>query len=81
MKANIKIQIQLYSILRDKLPPGSKGRTELQLQSGANLQDLLDKLDIPGRVVISVNNRLENDPSRKLQDGDNVRIFSSISGG
>ena len=77
----IEIHLQLYSILREKLPPESKGQAVLQLNDGASLQDLFDELDITRRVVISVNDEHESDASRRLQDGDRVKIFSSISGG
>ena len=36
----LKIHLQLYSILREKLPPESNGQAELQLKDGANLQNL-----------------------------------------
>jgi len=81
MKAKLKIHLQLYSILREKLPPEANGQTVLQMDDGANLQDLLDELDITRKVTISVNNAHESDMSRHLQDGDRVKIFSSISGG
>lgn len=53
----------------------------LQLDEGAVLADLLDELDITRRVVISVNDAHEPDVSRRLKNGDEVKIFSSISGG
>ena len=77
----MKIHLQLYSILREKLPPEAKGRAVLELDEGATLADLLDKLGIKRKVVISVNDVQETDRSRHLQDGDKVKIFSSISGG
>ena len=77
----LEIHLQLYSILREKLPPKSMGKAVLQLNKGAVLADLLNELDITRRVVISVNNDHETDVSRQLQDGDQVKIFSSISGG
>ena len=77
----LEIHLQLYSILREKLPPESKGQAVLQLKDGASLQDLLDDLDITRRVVISVNSAHAPDKSRRLQNGDQVKIFSSISGG
>ena len=81
MKSIIKIHLQLYSILREKLPPESNGQTVLQLDDGTSLQNLLDELGITRKVVISVNEEHESDMSRRLQDGDRVKIFSSISGG
>ena len=77
----MKIHVQLYSILREKLPPEAKGRAVLQLNEGALLADLLDKLGIVRRVVMSVNDEHETDVSHRLKDGDQVKIFSSISGG
>jgi molybdopterin converting factor small subunit len=77
----LKIHVQLYSILREKLPPKSNGQAVLQLEDGAVLGDLLDKLDITRKVVISLNGAHESDLSRKLQNNDKVKLFSSISGG
>ena len=75
------IHLQLYSILREKLPSDAKGCKVMQLDEGATLADLLDKLGINLKVVISVNGDHEPDKSRQLRDGDHVRIFSAISGG
>ncbi len=77
----LKVHLQLYSILREKLPSESKGQAVLELNEGALLTDLLDKLDIKRKVVISINGIHELDKSYRLQDGDKVKIFSSISGG
>jgi len=77
----LEIHLQLYSILREKLPIDAKGRAVLQLNEGATLADLLNKLDIKRRVVISVNGVHESDKSRQLRDGDAVKIFQSVSGG
>jgi molybdopterin converting factor small subunit len=75
------IHLQLYSILREKLPTDAKGRAVLQLDDGATLSDLLKELGIERRAVISVNDVQESDKSYPLQDGDEVKIFSSVSGG
>jgi len=77
----LDIHLQLYSILREKLPSDAKGRTLMQLDEGATLADLLDELGINLKVVISVNGDHEPDKSRQLRDGDYVRVFSAISGG
>ena len=73
--------MQLFSILRDKLPPELRGRTVIQLIEGSTLDDLLNKLGIDRRVAISVNDAQERDRSRKLKDGDKVKIFNSVGGG
>jgi thiamine biosynthesis protein ThiS len=77
----VEIHLQLYSILREKLPPESNGKVDIHLSEGAVLADLLEELGITRRVVISVNGDHESDMSRRLQEGDQVKIFSSVSGG
>jgi len=69
----LEIHLQLYSILREKLPSDAKGGTVMQLDEGATLADLINELDIKLKVIISVNGDHEPDKSRK--------IFSSVSGG
>ena len=77
----MEIKLQLYSILREALPRESKGRAVLEFEDGASLVDVLKELGIKRRVVISVNSVLERDHTRQLRDGDEVKIFSSVSGG
>ena len=77
----MKINLQLYSILREHLPKDAAGKAALQLADETTLGDLLESLGIKRKVVISVNDIHETDYSRILEDGDNVKIFSSISGG
>jgi thiamine biosynthesis protein ThiS len=77
----LEIHLQLYSILREKLPSETKGRAVLQLDDGTTLADLLKQLDIQRRVVISINGVHITDETHPLKDGDAVKIFSSISGG
>jgi len=77
----LKVHLQLYSVLREKLPIDAKGRAVLELEGGSTIKDLLTLLDIERKVVISVNGVQEPDISRLLRDGDKVKIFSSISGG
>jgi thiamine biosynthesis protein ThiS len=77
----LEIHLQLFSILRDILPPELKGRTVIQLNEGSTLKDLLTELDINRRVAISVNDLQERKRSYKLEDGDEVKIFTSVGGG
>ncbi len=77
----MEIHLQLFSILRDILPPELKGRTVIQLNEGSTLKDLLSELDINRRVAISVNDLQERNRSYKLEDGDQVKIFTSVGGG
>ena len=77
----MEVHLQLYSILREKLPTDAKGHMVLQLEEGATLADILNELGIERKVVTSVNGVHETDKSRQLQDGDEVKLFSSVSGG
>jgi sulfur carrier protein ThiS len=77
----LKINLQLYSILREHLPKETGGEIALQLVGETTLADLLENLGIKRKVVISVNDIHETDFSRILEDGDDIKIFSSVSGG
>lgn len=77
----MKIYLQLYSILREKLPPEARGKVTLQLEEGATIDSILKEFDIQRRVVVSVNDEYEPDTSRQLRDGDQIKIFAGISGG
>jgi thiamine biosynthesis protein ThiS len=77
----LKINLQLYSILREHLPKDAAGEAALQLADETSLGDLLESLGIKRKVVISVNDIHETDYSRILEDGDTIKIFSSVSGG
>ena len=77
----MEIHLHLFSILRDKLPPELKGQTTLHLNEGATLNNLLTELDINRRIAFSVNGDQERDHTRELQDGDEVKIFTSVGGG
>ncbi len=77
----MRIHLQLFSILREKLPPKMNGQTELNLDQGTTLADLLSDLEITQKVVVSVNDIQVTDFEHELLDGDQVKLFSSISGG
>ena len=77
----MEIHLKLYSVLREKLPKELNGETVIQMDEGATLLDLLDELDIPHKVIVSINGIQETGKSRSLNDGDEVRLFSSVSGG
>ena len=77
----MKINLKLYSILRDKLPAENKGKAVLNIANESIIADILEKYKINRRVVISLNGSHVTDKTRKLKDGDEIIIFSSISGG
>ena len=77
----MEVNLHLYSILREKLPPDKNGRTVLTFEEGITLSDILEEFKIKSRVVISVNGIHEPEKSRCVQDGDEIKIFPAISGG
>jgi len=91
----MNIQVQLFSILRDSLPPDAqRGRTTVILAGGATLADLITHLGIDQRFgfapeeittkagwQVMVSDKFERDMGRVLQDGDEVKILPPISGG
>lgn len=94
----MQIDIQLFSILRDCLPPEAErahGQSyAVTLPDGATLADLVTHLGIDRRLGCSateieakagwqvlVSGKYERDMMRRLQDGDQVRIFPPVAGG
>jgi molybdopterin converting factor small subunit len=76
--SNIKIQIRLYGILREKLPPD--GRTELSLAVGSTIGDVIERLAITGHVQTAVNGQIKP-LDTILADGDTIEIFRAAAGG
>ena len=91
----IQIHVQLFSILRDCLPPDAKGgKATISLPRRATVADLVMDLGIDRQLgytardvvakanwQVMVSGRFETDMGRVLQDGDEVRIFPPVSGG
>ncbi len=93
----MEITVQLFSILRDYLPPGSKGgRVTLSWpdNSDITLEQVISKLGIERRFEIMarefikksdwqvlVNGISVNEIDVRLNQGDLVQIFPPMSGG
>ncbi len=91
----MKVQVQLFSILRDCLPVDAvRGCASLELAEGARLTDLIVELGIDRRLghaaaslstdagwQVLVNGQFECDMSRPLAQGDQVQIFPPVAGG
>ncbi len=77
----MKINVHLHGILREQLPPQAKGRAAISLPDGAAVDDLLAQLNIAWRVVVAVNDEVEVDKTHPLTHGDNVAVFTMVSGG
>jgi molybdopterin converting factor small subunit len=80
----MRIQVKLMSLLRNKLPPGSTGGTaQLDLEPGASVAALMEKLGIAPTSVhlVMVNGAMETDRGRALQEGDELVLFPPMAGG
>lgn len=77
----IEIHVRLHGALRDKLPPGAKGRTTLTLHEGTTVTAVLDQLSLHRRIEVAVNNEIVDNRDKPLQDGDHVEIFRPAAGG
>jgi sulfur carrier protein ThiS len=77
----MKVKVILHSVLRQKLPPETRGRTELDLPDGITVADFLAQLGIPPDVNWSINGQLKRDLDQVLQSGDEIRVFQQIAGG
>jgi thiamine biosynthesis protein ThiS len=77
----MRISVHLHGILRDVLPPASKGRGSVDLPENATVADLLTSLGIERRVIVAVNGQARADATHPLQDGDQVVIYTPVGGG
>jgi sulfur carrier protein ThiS len=67
--------------LVDYLPESQYGQTTQSLRDGATVADLLTELNIKRKVVVAVNEDEEKELEHVLVDGDEVLVFTVISGG
>lgn len=75
------VKVILHSILRDRLPPESHGRADLEVAEGSTVADIYRILDIPAQVACALNGQIERDHTRALVDGDETRFFRGGAGG
>jgi len=91
----MKVRVQVFSYLRDYLPPSSqRGELEVALADGATLKDLFIALGIDQRIgrdifAAEVNNTFQvmvnelavNSYATPLSEGDAVVMFPPMAGG
>jgi molybdopterin converting factor small subunit len=92
----MKVHVQVFSFLRDYLPPGSspRGELEVHLPDGADLKDLFISLGIDRRMgqdifagevdntfQVLVNHVAVGSFAQALADGDEVVMFPPMAGG
>lgn len=80
----MKVRVKLFASLGSFNPQGGLPGTpfELELPSGATLNDLMERLQLPTEQVkvCFVNSRIQP-PDFVLGEGDDVGIFPPVGGG
>lgn len=79
----MKLDVTLFGLLRDYLPPDSEGnRAAVLLPEGADIETLVLELQIPYRRVFAILvNGEQAEGSTKLNEGDEVTLMPPFSGG
>ena len=77
----MKINLELMRPLVDFLTDSDKGKVTLTLNNYSTIADMLDKLQIKRKVVVAVNGDEEKGLDHFLSDGDDVLVFTVVSGG
>ena len=77
----MRIHVTLHSYLREKLPPEAKGQAFLEFPSGVTIREVIAHLDLPAHVLCAVNDKIEYDKERALNEGDSLRFFRPGAGG
>ncbi len=80
---SMRVTVKLFAGLRDYLPTDADGgECEMTLQSGATVDDLVARMNIPARTpkIVLINGLSRSGPQR-LTEGDVVSIIPPISGG
>ncbi len=78
----IAVRVSLFADLRHFAPPGSVGAQHVELTQGASVLDLLQALQIPAytEMTVGCNKELAH-LDTVLHDGDDVVLFSPMTGG
>ena len=77
----MQIKIELMGSLVDYLPDSERGQATLALKDESTIADLLSNLQIKRRVIVAVNGDEEKEMDFVLSEGDEVLVFTVISGG
>ena len=77
----MKINIELMGSLVDYLPDSERGQSVLILKDESTIADLLSHLKIKRKVIVAINGDEEKGLEHVLSEGDEVLVFTVISGG
>ncbi len=77
----MQIDIELLGPLVDYLPVSAKGEITIATKDNATIADVLKILKIKQKVIVAVNGDEEKGLEYVLSEGDEVLVFTVISGG
>ena len=77
----MNINVHLFGILADHLPSSESGKGTLEMGEASTIKELFQELAIKRRVAFAVNGEHDLDENHMLQEGDEVLVFTSVSGG
>ncbi|MBM4464088.1 MAG: MoaD/ThiS family protein [Chloroflexi bacterium] len=79
----IEVKVRLYATLRKYSPETGVGEPlVLQMPDGAQVADLLARLNVPkGEVKTAFVNNRRQEEDYQLHDGDRVAFFPPVAGG
>ena len=77
----IRVKVTLHSYLKEFLPVELDGEKEFELQDGVTITDLVQMMGLPDSAAAAVNECIERDRGKVLQDGDHVRFLRPGAGG
>jgi molybdopterin converting factor small subunit len=77
----MKVAVKCFATLADGETCDYKGATEYDVSEGAQVGELIQKLDIPDEQVkiVFINGR-KGDPSTVLKEGDRVGLAPAVGG-
>ena len=77
----MEINLDLMGPLVDFLPNSDRCKAVFSLTNNSTIADMLDELKIKQKVVVAVNGDEEKGLDHVLSDGDEVLVFTLVSGG
>ena len=84
----MRIRVHLFASLRDRYSGDNRGRSEVELDEGATLAGLIERLEIPDPLAQMVlidglqePRSREERARRALEDGQTVSICPPVAGG
>jgi molybdopterin converting factor small subunit len=84
----MRIQVRLFANLRSRFPSDARGRGEIEIEDGASLADLIERLEIPDPLAQMVlvdglqQPRSRGERAKRILEHDQtVSIFPPVAGG